>query len=183
MSSLTTIGMLETRSIACGIKATDAMLKAAEVALVRASVLCPGKHLTIVSGEVSAVSAAVDAGSASAGDSCAGTCVIARLDERIARALGGGRFEMGADAAGVVECSTVEASVRAADAALKAADAELARLRLGGGIGGKGYFVLTGDVAAVQAAVEAACAVASSAARLIDAVVIPRPDGALLESL
>ncbi|WP_066829058.1 phosphate propanoyltransferase [Collinsella ihumii] len=114
---------------------------------------------------------------------CAGTCVLARLDERVARAIRGTRFTTEVNAAGIVECSAVETCVHAADTAVKAADVELVRLRLGGGIGGKGYLVLTGDVAAVSASVEAASAVAADASRLIDAVVIPRPDEALFQSL
>lgn len=43
--------------------------------------------------------------------------------------------------------------------------------------------MLTGDVSAVSAAVEAASAVAADASRLIDAVVIARPDEALFQSL
>ncbi len=183
MSASVTIGILEARSIARGAEATDAMLKAAEVELVRAGVICPGKYLTIVSGEVAAVTASVEAGADRAGRACAGTCVLARLDGRVARALRGARFETGVDAVGVVECGTVETCVHAADAAVKAADVELVRLRLGGGIGGKGYLVLTGDVSAVSAAVEAASAVAADASRLIDAVVIARPEEALFQSL
>ena len=86
-------------------------------------------------------------------------------------------------AVGVGEGGTDETCGHAADAAVKAADVELVRLRLGGGIGGKGYLVLTGDVSAVSAAVEAASAVAADASRLIDAVVIARPDEALFQSL
>jgi len=45
------IGVLEFRSIAKGIEATDAMLKAANVQLILSMPLCPGKYITIIGGE------------------------------------------------------------------------------------------------------------------------------------
>ena len=47
-----TIGFLELNSIAKGIEAADAMLKAAEVRLVAARPSCPGKYHVLVTGEV-----------------------------------------------------------------------------------------------------------------------------------
>ncbi|MEG2315070.1 MAG: BMC domain-containing protein, partial [Clostridia bacterium] len=38
------LGLLETNSIARGVEAGDAMLKAAEVKLVKAGPVCPGKY-------------------------------------------------------------------------------------------------------------------------------------------
>lgn len=56
------LGMLELISIPAGIEAGDAMLKAASVRLVTATAVCAGKYIAIVTGEVSAVDAAVKAG-------------------------------------------------------------------------------------------------------------------------
>ena len=55
----------------------------------------------------------------------------------------------GVNAVGVMEFFSVTAAVYAADAAAKAADVTLLDVRLGVGIGGKSFAVLTGEVAAV----------------------------------
>ena len=59
---LTAIGLVETTSIAKGIEASDAMLKAAEVELVLSRTVCSGKLITLVAGDVAAVEASVKAG-------------------------------------------------------------------------------------------------------------------------
>lgn len=177
-----TLGILECRSIAAGMHAADAMLKAADVELARAQTTCPGKYLVYLTGEVSAVTAAVEAGEAAASGAAVTATVIARVDEAVAAALRGVRVPHDLEAAGIVECRSIPVTVEAADVAVKAADVSLMRLRLGAGIGGKGYFIVVGEVGAVGASVEAAAAVAGSAGKLVDTVVIPRPDDALFET-
>lgn len=182
-NAVATLGILETRSIARGIQAADAMVKAAEVTLLRCRTTCPGKYLVFITGEVSAVESAIDAGCACCGPSLVGQAVFARIDARVVEALTGRRNAESPNAAGVVECRDVESAVRAADAAVKAAEVELLALRLGGGIGGKGYFVLVGDVSAVTAAVETGASVAQDHDMLVDSVVIPRPADSVFERL
>lgn len=50
-----TIGMIEFNSIAKGIEASDIMMKAGEVELMRANTICPGKFIAMVSGDIAAV--------------------------------------------------------------------------------------------------------------------------------
>jgi microcompartment protein CcmL/EutN len=59
-------------------------------------------------------------------------------------------------ALGIVETTTVASAILGADAAAKAAEVELLEIAPGRGIGGKGFFTLTGDVGSVQAACDAA---------------------------
>ena len=60
------IGMIETRGLVATIEAADAMLKAAQVGLVCKQHVGAGLVTVIVTGEVGAVKAAVDAGAAGA---------------------------------------------------------------------------------------------------------------------
>lgn len=172
----TTIGIVECRSIARGMQAADAMLKAADVRLLRANTVCPGKYIVLVDGEVSAVSAAVEAGMSVAAEKGLDSTVLARIDESVSDAISGVNTPAGPGALGIVELRGIATGVAAADASVKAADVTIVRMRLGGGIGGKSYYLLTGDVAAVTASVEAGASVAAAHARLIDSVVIARPD-------
>lgn len=61
------IGMIETRGLVGVIEATDAMLKAAKVKYVGMRKVGSGYVSTVVSGDVAACKAAVDAGAAAAG--------------------------------------------------------------------------------------------------------------------
>jgi microcompartment protein CcmL/EutN len=63
---------------------------------------------------------------------------------------------LAAEALGIVETSTLAAAIDAADAGVKGADVTVASVRLGDGLGGKGYLFFSGVVAEVEAAVEAA---------------------------
>jgi len=60
------IGMIETRGLVGVIEATDAMLKAAKVSYVGMRKVGSGFVSTLVSGDVAACKAAVDAGAAAA---------------------------------------------------------------------------------------------------------------------
>ena len=80
------VGLLETRGLACLVIGVDAMLKSANVELVGpmkqvGSALCNA----VVSGDVAAVKAALDAGAAAASDAgeVVSAHVIARPDEAI----------------------------------------------------------------------------------------------------
>ena len=87
------------------------------------------------------------------------------------------------NALGVMEFFSVTASVWAADAAVKAAEVDLMDVRLGTGIGGKSFVVLSGDVAAVHEAVEAGVRTAAENGLLVSQVVIPNPKPEVFNSL
>lgn len=61
------IGTVELNSIASGVAAGDEMLKAADVKLVMAQPVCPGKYVLLVAGDTSSVETAVEAGKGQAG--------------------------------------------------------------------------------------------------------------------
>ncbi|MCJ7594190.1 MAG: BMC domain-containing protein, partial [Desulfobacterales bacterium] len=60
-------------------------------------------------------------------------------------------------------------------AAAKAANVTLLEIRLAMALGGKAYFSMTGDVAAVQSAAQAAKLVIAERGLLVNSVVISRP--------
>ena len=67
----------------------------------------------------------------------------------------------------------------AADVAAKAADVTLFRLSLAMAMGGKGLLLMTGALASVQAAVDAAQNALKDSGLLASVVVLPRPERAL----
>ncbi len=66
-SSLEALGMIETKGLVPLIEASDAMIKAANVTLVGWQKIGSGLVTAFVVGDVAAVKAAIDAGSAAAG--------------------------------------------------------------------------------------------------------------------
>ena len=115
------LGLLELNSIARGVEAGDAMLKAAEVTLLKAGSVCPGKYTVVISGEVAAVKAAMDAGRALARDCLVDDLTIASLEPQVIPAIAGCAQTRGVQALGVMEFYSIAASVVGADAAAKAA--------------------------------------------------------------
>ena len=178
-----TIGFLELNSIAKGIEAADRMLKAAQVRLIMARPGCPGKYYILICGEVAAVQSSIDAGEASARGCVVDKLVIPRVHPQVIAAISLATQPQGNNAVGILEYFSVTASILGADAAVKAADVTLLEVRLGTGIGGKSYVVMTGDVAAVEEGVAHGAATAEGSGMLVSQVVIPNPHPDLFVSL
>lgn len=177
------IGMNEIMSIPLGFEACDAMLKAAEVELVSAGCVCAGKYYIVVVGEVAAVRSSVEAGAEVAGSTLIDSLVIPNVDEQVAPAISACTMPEKMAALGVMETYSLCAAIHAADAAAKAAEIDLLEVRLGRGLGGKSFITLTGEVAAVEAAVKAAEALEETQGLMAQSVVIPAPHPDLLRAL
>lgn len=179
------IGMIEVSSIANGFNCEDAMLKAADVTLILARTICSGKYIVVVAGDVGAVKASVDAGKAVAFGELIDDLVIPNVDPAVFPALTGTAPYPGANdyALGILESFSATSILEAADAAVKAADILLFRVHIAMAIGGKGYTLLCGDVAAVQAALAAGAAVIAARGLLVGKVLIPRPRPELFQDV
>ena len=152
------LAVLELASIAVGIEAGDAMVKRSPVDVLLAGTIHPGKYVLLVAGHVADVEEAYEAGLA-VGESClVDTVLLPNVHPAVVAALRGARRAGTGEALGVIETATIAATVEAADAGLKGADVALLELRVGDGIGGKGYLLFDGTVADVEAAVEIAIA-------------------------
>ncbi len=174
------IGLIELTSIAAGFQAADAMLKAAEVEIILSRTICSGKYMVLVAGEVAAVTSSVEAGSIAARGSVIDTFVIPNVHSAVFPAIGGTSKVDLLEALGIVESFSVASLIEAADAAVKAARVQLIEIRLAMALGGKAFLTLTGEVAAVQSAVDAGAAIVADKGLLVNKVVIPQPRGELL---
>ena len=177
--NLVAIAALETSSIAQGIVTADAMVKQAEVEVLEASVLSPGRYWIVVGGEVATVRSSHRRGVEVAGDALVDQLLIPQLHEGVLPALRGLSGGSDDDAVGVLETLTASSAIVAADVAAKTAAIVLRDLRLANGIGGKGVVVLSGSVSDVQAAIAGGRAEAQRRGLLARAVVIPRMDARL----
>jgi microcompartment protein CcmL/EutN len=153
------LALLEVSSLARGVVVADAAAKRAPVELLFCEPVTPGKYLVLFAGGVAEVDEALRAGAEAAGDALLDRLWLPQAHVQIVPAIRiGPRGLPSRDdlPAGIVELATVSSALRAADAACKAAEVRLQLLHLARGIGGKGWFILRGDLHAVQAAVLAA---------------------------
>lgn len=179
------IALIEFSSIAGGIVAGDAMVKASPIGSVYAGTVHPGKYLVLVSGDTASVEEALAVGREVGGVTVLDTVFLPDIHPSVTDVVVSGNNAAMArhDALGIVETATVATILDAADAGVKAANVELAGIRLADGLGGKGYCLFSGVVAEVEAAVEAAVDRATPSGELLHDRVIPRLHEAMRHNL
>jgi microcompartment protein CcmL/EutN len=172
------VGIIEFTSIAKGIEAADLMLKTADIKLLVSRTICPGKHMSLISGDTAAVHSAIEAAETLGEREVVDQFVIPNLHEQVLPAIEGMPMPGEMEALGIIESFSLASLVEGADTAAKTADVRLLEVRLAMAIGGKGFVTLTGDIAAVRAAVDAGAAKVGEKGLLVNKVVIanPRPE-------
>jgi microcompartment protein CcmL/EutN len=139
--------------------------------------------MVLISGDVAAVSSSVKAGGIAGRGSIIDAFIIPNVHPQVFPAIAGtGSVDL-LQALGIIESFSIASLIEAADAAVKSAKVHLIELRLAMALGGKAFVLLTGDVAAVQSAVDAGAAVVASKGLLVNKVVIPSPRKELLSEI
>lgn len=174
------IGLIELTSIARGIETCDDMVKAAQVELLRATTVCPGKYIILIGGDTGDVREAMKAGKERGGEYVVDTLMLPNVHEQVIPAISMTNQITEHGAVGVLEFYSIAAAIVAADIAVKSASVTLMEVRTGYAIGGKGFVTLTGDVGAVKSAIESA---SKNAELLVQTAVLPRPDPKLFDTL
>ena len=150
------IGLIELKSVARGIVVTDVIAKKAPVTVLRTHPVCPGKYIVLFSGDVAPVDESLRAGIEAAGDLLVNDLFLPHVHESIIPAISGAVVVEKFASLGVIETFSVASCIVAADIAAKKADVTLTEIRLAMGLGGKAYFVMTGEQHSVEASLEAA---------------------------
>lgn len=174
------IGMVEFNSVAKGIYSADQMVKTSEVEIVTAMTACPGKYISIVHGDVAAVEDSVKAGIKTAEVFVLDWIVIPNVDPGVFPAITAATTPERIGAIGIIESFSIAAMIICADRVLKTADLEAIELRLGNGLGGKSYFIYTGDVAAVKSGMDIGRETIEEKGLLVNSEVIPAPSELLI---
>ncbi|MFT9498103.1 BMC domain-containing protein [Anaerosolibacter sp.] len=177
------IGLVEFKSIAKGIEATDAMLKAAHVELILSTPICPGKYVTLISGDVGAVKNAVEVGKQTGDVFTIESYVIPNVSPSIFPALTATMDVSKVTSLGIIETISAITSIVAGDVAVKAANVQLLEIRLARGLGGKGFVLISGEVAAVKQAIKACENNLEDTGGIISAVAIASPSQELVSKL
>lgn len=157
------------RAIAC----QDAALKQAPIEIVACAPISPGKAILIFAGDVASVEESRALVLRLAGSRLLDAMVLPGVHETVVQALLGERRPRAGEVLAILELKSIAASIEAADRAVKSAAVHIGRLHLAAGFGGRGYFTLLGRQADVEAAVEAALAIAGE--RALDHEIIANP--------
>ena len=168
------IALVETNSIAAGIQSGDAMVKKAQVQILEARSICPGKYMVLVGGEIGPVRESYQVGVASAADTLVDQLLLPNVHRSVFPALMSASPPRGDDALGIIETVTAAICIVAADAAAKAADVQLLEIRLANGLGGKSFVLMEGTVADIEASVAAGVELVKQEGLLVRQVVIPQ---------
>ena len=152
---------LDLLHVPAGLAALDAVCKEAQVAVLFAGDIDPGRFLLIFTGDLAAVEASLHKGVAEAGDALLESLLLPQAHDSLHAALHGQfadsqgvlRDEL---ALGTLHAHTPLALLAALDRALKVADVSLLRLRLASELAGQGHAVLAGEQFDVEAALHAA---------------------------
>lgn len=169
------IGVMEISSIAKGIEICDKMIKASQVVVIEALPMCPGKYVIIVGGDVADVEHSMHIAKHEAGSMFVDEILIPNIHKQVFAAVNCGVNIENIKALGIIETYSVASGIKAADAAVKAANVDLIEIRLSRGMGGKSYITMTGNVGDVEAAVASGCEEARRDGALTNYSVIPSP--------
>ena len=177
------IGMIEYKTVSSGVVAADAMVKTSNVSVIEAQTVCPGKYIVIITGDLSAVDAVVNTARIQHGEHLISSFVLGNPHESIFPAIYGTTEIEDVSALGVLETFDAASMIVAADEAAKTAIVDLIELRLARGMCGKSYMFITGEVAAVQAAIERAKMTVAKNGMYLDSSVIAHPDAQIRKAI
>ncbi len=173
------IALLEFKTIASGVLASDLMLKRSPIALFRCGTIHPGRFLVLVGGSVASTQEAYAAGMllGETEDSLNDSVFLGDVHPFLHDAVLGTRCKLVGDALAVVETRSSPALLAAVDAAVKSTPVMLAEIRLGDDLGGHALALMGGDLPNVETALEICADRAGD--QLLARTLLPRLDAGL----
>ena len=177
------IGMVEYSTVSTGMQAADLIVKTANVEILEASTVCPGKYMVIFAGDLSSVRAATESCKEKLPTRLIDSFVLGNPHEDVLPAICGATEVSEVEALGVFETYSAAAAVVAADSTIKTSMVKLIEIRLARGMCGKSYVLITGSIAAVSAAIEKAMQQAADSGMFLDSAVIPHPSRDLWKNI
>jgi microcompartment protein CcmL/EutN len=182
----TAIGLVELSCIHKGFEVLDRMIKSAHVDKILARTICSGKYLILVRGELADVEASISAAKETAEYGIINALVIPNVDEALFPALAGTTTFDGVqlpDGMLVVETFSVVSCIKAADFAIKTAAISMLRVHVAMAVGGKGYFVATGNIDALKSSLEPVLEFLKEEGSLVGYSLITQPGEELLREI
>lgn len=170
------MALLEFKTIATGVLASDLMVKRSPIALLRCGSIHPGRYLVLVGGSVASTEEAYRLGKqvGEEGGAIADSVFLGDVHPYLHDAVLGRRRDLVGDALGVVETHSSPALLAAVDAAVKSTPVLLSEVRLGDDLGGHALALMSGNLHDVETALD--ICVERSGDRLLARTLLPRLD-------
>ena len=144
------LAVVEFKSISTGIFTTDAMLKAANVNLVMATTLCPGKYLSVVEGETSAVENSLKIADEIGGRHVYSSEVINAISSKVIDAISGKLLNTAGGAIAIIESMQMAALISSADGLVDSVQIDFVDFRLARGCGVNSFYIFSGELSSVK---------------------------------
>jgi microcompartment protein CcmL/EutN len=150
------IALLEFKTVAVGVLASDQMIKRSPIALLRCGTIHPGRYLVLVGGSVASTEEAYTAGLQVGEDhgGLSGHVFLGDVHPSLHDAVLGTRRPVEGDSLAVVETRSSPALLAAVDAAVKSTPVALSEMRLGDDLGGHALALMSGDLFDVEIALD-----------------------------
>ncbi len=148
------MALLEFKTVAAGVLASDYMVKRAPIALLRCGTIHPGRFLILVGGSVASTEEAFAAGVelGRRESALAGSVFLGDVHPSLHDAVLGMKKDLLGDALAVVETRSSPALLAAVDAAVKSTPVILAEVRLADDLGGHAVAMMSGDLTDAETA-------------------------------
>jgi microcompartment protein CcmL/EutN len=172
------LALVELSSVARGLRALDALIKRAPVTILEANLVEPGHYLILFCGGVAEVDESYAEARAVGDGAVLDHMMLPFAHPDLLVGLRGRERSRSADALdtlGVLEGTSVAATLVAADQSLKEAAVELVGVRVGVGLGGRAWYVVCGAQHDVEASLEAGGAALDAAGARHAVEIIARP--------
>lgn len=177
------IGLIELKSIPIGIQTADEMLKSANVELILANPICPGKYMILISGEVGAVNNSIQRGINVADVFLVESHIINNVHEDVLIAVSGVSDVTDIKSIGAIETISALTAIKAADIAVKSSNIKLLEVRVAKGLGGKGFLIMTGEISSIKSAVKSCENELGKMGEITSTSVIASPHKSLIDKL
>jgi microcompartment protein CcmL/EutN len=156
MKKYPAIALLEISGISTGLYCADTMIKCAPINVLKSGTVHNGKYLILIGGSVASVEEAYYTGITTSRDELLDSVLLPDVHEQVHDAILGRRTECNKESIGIIETSSVAATIKSTDAAIKGTDVNIIEIRIADHLGGKAFSIVNGEIEDVQTAVEIA---------------------------
>lgn len=146
------IGLFEFSSISDGFKMTDLILKSSDVQIHKNELICPGRYVLLIKGNLKSVNNALNTAKAENMKSLLKAEIIPNISDKVFRAINKKVAFENIDAVGVIETKNYVISLVLADLIIKSASVDVLKIMDRFGISGKGIIIYSGTTSEVNCA-------------------------------
>jgi microcompartment protein CcmL/EutN len=173
MKKYPAIALIEFSSIATGLIAGDAMVKKAPISMSKTGTVSRGKYLVLIGGSTASVEESFKEGLNVGAAAVVDKVFLPDVHPQVLDAMLGDRKKVIYESFGIIETTSIAATVEAADAGIKGAVVDIIEIRMGDALGGKAFVIMNGKVENVEAAVEIGMNAITNKALWRNKIIIP----------